>query len=91
MPNKIHAFYDRCKRFAAKWDGPLALIGITAVVIVWAYSNFATAKEMGEAKNDIASAKTELRTYVDTRHTEVMKELMHQRKLQEAILLRVRH
>lgn len=91
MQKKAIQFYLRCKRFAARWDGPLALMGITAVIIVWAYSNFATAKEMNDAKTDLAEAKKELRTYVDVRHGEVMQELLHQRKLQEQILLRVRH
>lgn len=95
---RARAFYIRCKRFAARWDGPLALMGITATVIVWIYSNFASASQLNEAKaqiaeakQEIASAKAEVTKYVDTRHGEVMTELLHQRKLQEQILLRVRH
>ena len=88
--HRARSFFIRCRRFAARWDGPMALIGLTAVVIVWAYSNFATAQEMRDTKADLAAAKSELTRYVDSRHGEVMKELLHQRRLQEQILLRVR-
>lgn len=79
------------RRFWDKAEAPILVIGGTAGLLVWAYSNFATAKSMDDAK-------TELRGYVDQRHGEVKgslddikAELLHQRRLQERILLKVRH
>lgn len=74
-----------------KIEGALLIIGIPVGFLVWAYSNFATAKEMSDVKN-------ELRAYVDQRHSEVKDDLLDikseqltQRKLQERILLEIRN
>lgn len=86
----VKALLNQLARFWKKAEAPILLIGATSGLLVWAYSNFATASSMIESK-------TELRQYVDQRHGEVKgdledikKELAKQRNLQEQILLRVR-
>lgn len=84
------------RRFWAKIEVPLLLMGAPATLLVWAYSNFATAAQLAEAKAQLIDAKAELHTYVDQKHAEVSgeledikSELGKQRSLQEKILLRV--
>lgn len=81
------------EKLASMWDrlqGPISIAGATAAVLVWAYSNFATANEMD-------AAKKELRDYVDDKHAEVKGELVdirasqvREEQLMNTILLEVR-
>lgn len=96
---------SRAKKFVAKakrlWEileVPLLLGALPGTLLVWAYSNFATAGQLAEAKAQMIDAKAELHSYVDQKHAEVSgtledikAELARQRSLQERILLRVSH
>jgi hypothetical protein len=78
------------ERLWERYEIPITLIGATAALLIWAYSNFATGSER-------ESAKKELRTYVDIRHAEVKGELheikdmqKEQRDLSNTILIELR-
>ena len=79
----------RIKNFWMKFEAPILLIGATSSLLIWAYSNFATANEVHETKE-------ELRSYVDSRHNDVQRQLLEikamlqeQRELTSRILLKV--
>ena len=79
----------RLGQFWSRYEAPILLIGTTASLLIWAYSNFATANEVHETKE-------ELRSYVDSRHSDVQRQLLEiksmlqeQRELTSRILLKV--
>lgn len=85
----IQGIFRDVKKFWAKYEAALLLVSCTAALLVWAYSNFATASEVKDAKE-------ELRAYVDVRHAEVKDDLSDikqnqaaQRLVLDKILMRV--
>lgn len=85
----MQQWLQQAKRFARKYEGPIAIAGATAAVLTWAYSNFATA-------NALEGAQTEAKTYTDSLAKAVQNdlqgiktELQQQRALQERILLKL--